>query len=163
MTAEKSTIEAFLSENGTVVYNIRGVSMLPLLRQKKDLVIVRRKEDVRYGVGDVVLYRRASGQIVLHRIIGMRPDGYVLRGDNCVRREYGVRDRDIMGKMTGFVRSGREHRVEDTSCRIYTFVWLRTGFLRVGLKPLHAVGKALVRGERPAVSEDAAPAGVWKQ
>lgn len=163
MTAEKSTIEEFLDENGTVVYNIRGVSMLPLLRQAKDLVIVQRRDNAGYGVGDVVLYRRRSGQIVLHRIIGIQPDGYVLRGDNCVRREYGVRDKDIMGKMTGYVRGGRVHRVEDASYRVYTSVWLRTGFFRVGLKRLCSAGKALVRKEWPTVLDEMPSAEVWKQ
>ena len=100
---------------------------------------------------------------MLHRIIGIQPDGYVLRGDNCVRRECGVRDKDIMGKMTGYVRGGRVHRVEDASYRVYTSVWLRTGFFRVGLKRLCTAGKALVRKEWPAVLDEMPSAEVWKQ
>ena len=65
--------------------------------------------------------------------------------------------------MTGYVRGGRVHRVEDASYRVYTSVWLRTGFFRVGLKRLCTAGKALVRKEWPAVLDEMPSAEVWKQ
>ena len=94
---------------------IQGTSMLPLLRQGKDLVLIeRKKENYRYKEGDVILYRRVEKkQYVLHRIIRVCADDYVLLGDNCFSKEYGIRDEDILGIMTGFVRSGRHHSVQE--------------------------------------------------
>ena len=52
------SFEAFLEQNGTLTYSNVGTSMLPLLRQGKDLFTVMRKGAERCQVGDVVLYRR---------------------------------------------------------------------------------------------------------
>ena len=46
----------------------RGTSMLPLIREGRDSVILISPDSP--DVGDIVLYRRAGGQYVLHRIVG---------------------------------------------------------------------------------------------
>ena len=132
--SEPISVEQFLDEHGRLTYSHVGVSMLPLLRQGKDLFTVRKKDAARCRVGDVVLYRRPPDQYVLHRIVAVRPDDYVLLGDNCVARETGIRDEDILGVMTGFVRGGKEHSVEEAGYRAYTAAWLRLAQLRVFMK-----------------------------
>ena len=73
-----------------------GTSMLPLIRQAEDVVEIRPCKTVR--VLDVILYRRANGDTVLHRVVGKRKSGYVLRGDNQIVNEYGVKDVQILPK-----------------------------------------------------------------
>lgn len=120
--------EEYLEEHGTLTYTNVGTSMLPLLRQGKDLFIITKKGPDRYKAGDVVLYRRPPDRYVLHRIIKVLPDSYVILGDNCVSREYGIRDGDILGAMTGFVRNGREHSVTEAGYRLYSrFMLVTTG------------------------------------
>ncbi len=128
------SIEAYLEEHGTLTYTNVGVSMLPLLRQGRDLLTVRRKGPERCAVGDVVLYRGGPGRYVLHRVIQVRPEDYVILGDNCAAREYGITDRDIIGVMTGYVRGGREHSVEDRGYRVYTWIMLHTAGPRILVK-----------------------------
>ena len=94
---------------------------------------MRRKGPERCKVGDVVLYRRRD-QYVLHRVVQVREKDYVILGDNCVVREYGITDEDIIGVMTGFVRSGKEVGVSDPGYRLYSSFWLRTEKPRVFLK-----------------------------
>ena len=115
--------EEYLEKNGSLTYSNTGVSMLPLLRQGRDLFTVEKKGPGRCRVGDVVLYRRGK-EYVLHRIVGVCPDSYVLLGDNCVKREYGVTDADILGIMTGFVRGGKSRSVNDPVYLLYTRFWL---------------------------------------
>ena len=81
--------------------------MLPLLRQKRDLFTITKKQG-RCRKYDVALYKRADGAYVLHRIVKVLPDGYVFLGDNCLNKEYGITDQDILGVMTSFVRDGQE-------------------------------------------------------
>ena len=126
--------EEYLAQNGSMTYTNRGVSMLPLLRQGKDLFTVREKGSERCKVGDVVLYRRPPDQYVLHRVVEVRENDYVILGDNCVRRETGITDDDIIGVMTGFVRGGKEHLVSDPGYRLYSAVWLRTEKVRIFMK-----------------------------
>ncbi len=126
--------EEHLEKHGTLTYSNVGVSMLPLLRQGRDLFIVEKKGPERCAAGDVVLYRRPPDQYVLHRVIRVRPEDYVILGDNCVNREYGITDRDIIGVMTGFVRDGKTHSVTERGYRLYSAMWTHAAGLRVFLK-----------------------------
>ena len=137
--------EAFLEQNGELTYSNVGVSMLPLLRQGKDLFTVVKKPPERCKAGDVVLYRRPPDQYVLHRIVAVRERDYVLLGDNCVSREYGIRDEDILGVMTGFVRNGKAHTVREPLYRAYSAFMLHGAPLRVAVKRLELGARGLVR------------------
>lgn len=137
------SLEEYLDRYGTLTYTNVGVSMLPLLRQGKDLFTVEKKGEARCKRGDVVLYRRPPDKYVLHRVIEVRPDDYVILGDNCVMKEYGIRDADILGVMTGYVRNGKAHKVTETGYRLYTAYCLRLAPVRVFFKKAKA---RLIRG-----------------
>ena len=124
--------EDYLEEYGTLTYSNVGTSMLPLLRQGKDLFTVERKTPgTRYKVGDVVLFRRPPDKYVLHRVVEVMPDSYTIMGDNCVTKERGVRDEDILGVMTGFVRNGKAHSVDERGYRAYSAITMATAPLRL--------------------------------
>ncbi len=124
-------IEQYLSENGTLTYSNKGTSMLPLLREGKDMFTLKRKEAERCNVGDVVLYKRPPKDYVLHRVVEVRENDYVILGDNCITYEYGITDSDILGVMTGFIRGGREYSIESSGYRLYTFIMLHTKGIRI--------------------------------
>ena len=142
--------EEYLEQQGELTYTNVGVSMMPLLRQGKDLFTVRRKErSERCKVGDVALYQRPPDKYVLHRVIEVKPESYVILGDNCVAKEYGIRDEDILAIMTGFVRGGKAHTVSDPGYRLYSFVILHTIPVRVTLKKAYLkAGRLLKRVRR---------------
>lgn len=119
----EETYEAYMEQHGELIYRNVGVSMLPMLKQGRDLFVVRKKSPGRCKKYDVVLYRRPSGQYVLHRVVGVRKQDYVILGDNCMRKEYGITDEDIIGVLTAFVRKGKRYTTEDIRYRIYTRVW----------------------------------------
>ena len=129
--------EEYLAQNGSMTYTNVGVSMLPLLRQGKDLFTVRKKGAERCKVGDVVLYRRRD-QYVLHRVVEVREQDYIILGDNCIAREYGITDEDVIGVMTGFVRGGKEHGVSEYGYRLYSALWLHTEKARIFMKRARA-------------------------
>ena len=126
--------EEYLDKYQRLVRTNVGVSMLPLLRQGRDLFIVEKRGPGRLKAGDVVLYRRPPDKYVLHRIVEVREKDYVILGDNCVNREYGITDDDILGIMTGFVRDGKQHTVTERGYRLYRFLWLHGAPVRVFLK-----------------------------
>lgn len=131
---EKLSYEEYLDKYQRLVRTNVGVSMLPLLRQGRDLFIVEKRGPGRLKAGDVVLYRRPPDKYVLHRIVQVREKDYVILGDNCVNREYGITDDDILGVMTGFVRDGKQHTVTERGYRLYRFLWLHGAPVRVFLK-----------------------------
>ena len=137
--------EEYLQKNGSLTYTNVGTSMMPLLKQHRDLFTVRKKGKERCKAGDVVLYRRPPNKYVLHRVISVRRNDYVILGDNCVRKEYGITDADILGVMTGYVRKGRSHSVKDRSYRMYTSYIMRTIAVRVFFKKIKIRIKALLK------------------
>ncbi|MCR5274657.1 MAG: S24/S26 family peptidase [Clostridiales bacterium] len=133
-----TSIADYLKENGKLTYSNVGVSMMPLLRQGKDLFTIEKNSGQRYKKGDVVLFARGKDKYVLHRIIKVLPDEYVILGDNCVTPERGIKDSDIHGKMISFVRNGKEHSITEKRYRFYTAFVLFTNPVRVRYRKLKA-------------------------
>lgn len=133
-----TSIADYLKENGKLTYSNVGVSMMPLLRQGKDLFTIEKNNGQRYKKGDVVLFARGKDKYVLHRIIKVLPDEYVILGDNCVTPERGIKDSNIHGKMISFVRNGKEHSITEKRYRFYTAFVLFTNPVRVRYRKLKA-------------------------
>lgn len=130
----KSTFEEEINKTGKLIYTNVGDSMMPLIRQGKDLLIIE-KVNGRLKKYDVPLYKRDSGQYILHRILKVRKNDYVICGDNRWGREYGIQDRHIIGVLTGIIRDGKEISVNDKKYKIYVhlwcdFFWIRAFILR---------------------------------
>ncbi len=123
-TIVTTTIEKELRDKDELMYTFRGTSMLPFLRQGKDLVIVHRiiERPKRF---DAVLYR-VGKRLILHRIIKVEDGSFTIRGDNCIAREH-VRDDQLLGVLTAFVRTGRTHSrtvsADSSIYRLLVWVW----------------------------------------
>lgn len=128
----KSTYEAELERTGQLIYTTVGTSMRPFIRSQEDLVVIQRRPDTRYGKWDAVLYRRDSGQYVLHRIVKVGPQGYTMCGDNRANLEHGIRDDQILGVLTAVIRKGQRIDVNTETYRRKIRLW-------VALYPLRAV------------------------
>lgn len=119
---EKRTFEQALAERGSFVTTAQGVSMMPLIRPGRDLVEISRKGDNRCKKHDVVLYKR-DGKYILHRVLEVRPDDYVLAGDHQVYKEYDVADEDIIGVLSAVIRGGKRIAVTDPNYLRYVRLW----------------------------------------
>ena len=113
-----TNIKRILDEQGVFVSTTSGISMMPMLRDRRDTIVVRRAEQ-RLKKYDVALYRRGDSY-VLHRVIKVLPDSYVIRGDNCIAKEYGIKDCDVLGVLCEFYRGERHIKVNKRSYRIYS-------------------------------------------
>lgn len=116
------SFEEMLDKSGYLVFTNVGTSMMPLLRQGRDVMEIRRKGDERCRKYDAVLYKVGS-KYILHRIIKVRENDYVIVGDNCYRREYGITDEQILGVLTGIVRGGKHISVDDRAYKLYVHLW----------------------------------------
>lgn len=125
----KSSFEEELDKKGILVYTNKGNSMYPLIRQEKDVLIIK-KVNTRLKKMDIPLYKRESGQYVLHRIIKVNENDYVIRGDNTYYNETGIRDDQILGVLSGVIREGKEISVNSLSYKIYSYFWYYTYYLR---------------------------------
>ena len=117
-------IEEVLSSGGEISFITAGTSMLPMLRNRQDKVVLVKPQRrlIKY---DIPLYRRDNGRFILHRIIGQNEQGYILAGDNQWIREYGITDSQIIAVVKGFYRNGKF-----ISCRsskgyhCYCIIWI---------------------------------------
>lgn len=116
----KSDYRQVIEEKGFLVSTIVGVSMYPLLRQRKDSVhIVKITEPLKKN--DVILYQRDSGLYVLHRLIKIIDGKYVFCGDNQWQKEYGITDKNIIGIMTGYYKKEKYYSVNTFKFKLYTW------------------------------------------
>ena len=118
-----TTFEEIIARDGRLIYTNRGDSMMPLIKQDRDLLVIKRKPKRRLKKYDVPLYKRDNGQYVLHRILEVRKHDYVICGDNRWNKEYGITDRHIIGVLTAVIRNGKEIKVTDFKYKVYVHLW----------------------------------------
>lgn len=116
------SIEEQLKEKGFYLSTTVGVSMRPLLRAHRDRVIIRPLGDRRLRRGELPLYRLPNGKYVLHRVIAVKQDHYIIRGDNTYLNEK-VPDEWVLGVMTEIYRGNRHFTAENKAYRLYAWFW----------------------------------------
>lgn len=115
-------IEEVLAEQGVYVSTTVGVSMRPMLRNRRDTVVVEPLHGRRLRRFDVPLYRR-DDDYVLHRCVEVHPDGYTMLGDNCLNKELDIPDERVIGVLTGFYRGEKKIDMDGLPYRAYVRVW----------------------------------------
>ena len=116
------TFEEEIQNSGKLIYTTVGVSMRPLIKQGRDLLIVTKPQG-RLKKYDIPLYKRKNGQYVLHRVVKVKDDGYVILGDNCIKWENDIKDDQIIGVLTSLVRKGKEVDFDSFGYRFYSRAW----------------------------------------
>lgn len=112
------------AHGGVFQFQPTGVSMLPMLREKRDTVLLCDPAVRPPRKLDVVFYRSAGGRLFLHRIIGRDQAGFILCGDHQVHPEYGIRPEQILGVLTAFTRKGRQISADAPLYRCYARLWI---------------------------------------
>ena len=125
----KLNYEEILQRDGKYIFTPVGTSMLPVLRERRDTVLVEKKTK-KLKKHDVALYKRKSGDYVLHRVMAVGEDGYTFCGDNQTTLENGVTDDMVLGVMTAFWRDEKKVEITSLSYRLYTKIWCLSLSLR---------------------------------
>lgn len=146
---QRMTFEQLLERDGHLAFTNKGVSMLPLLRQGKDVMLLEKKSATPLKKFDCVLFRRAGktqkkDAYVMHRILRVNDDGtYWIVGDNCISGET-VAEKQIIGILKGIIRNGKTFSLKRIDYQIYVNTWCRWYHLRFGLlRTRQFVGKCL--------------------
>ena len=127
MQQEKQKIEDVLLACGKYVGPTSGVSMLPMLKDRRDTIVVLPKTE-RLKPLDVALYKRGD-LYVLHRVLSVTPNGYIIRGDNCYSDE-NVPETDVIGVLSEFFRKDKHYYCTDKKYLKYVKNRLKTYKLR---------------------------------
>ena len=77
-------VESEIKSGRSVKFRVKGNSMMPLLRNGKDEVVVGPYDKEELKLFDVILFRQTD-RYVLHRIIQKRDSRYLMQGDGVCR------------------------------------------------------------------------------
>lgn len=126
---EKRSVTEILQKHGKYLTPVCGTSMNPLLYEGEDTVVIVPKVGPLHRY-DVPLYLRKNGQHVLHRVMRVERDGYVMCGDHQIVLEHGITDDMILGVMDGFFRGKRYVKTTNLAYRLYVFFWCCVPYVR---------------------------------
>lgn len=112
-----------LDTGGIARLVVTGHSMYPTLRHRKDVVYLAPLNRT-LKRGDLILYKRASGQYILHRIVSHPKDGkFICSGDNQWQKET-VEEKQVVALVDGFVRGGKKYEMRNLGHRIWVGFWV---------------------------------------
>ncbi|MDD6728822.1 MAG: S24/S26 family peptidase [Eubacteriales bacterium] len=113
---EEQSIKEILDTFGQYTGLTMGTSMKPLIHQQKDNIIIVKNKG-RLKKYDVPVYVTPQGKYIMHRVVKVCDDHYVIVGDNLLRKEY-VTDDMICGVLVGFYKNGK-HYVDCQNSKLY--------------------------------------------
>ena len=122
-------MEEFLAQGKPVIFAPRGISMLPMLRQGVDKVVLESYKGILRKF-DIPLYQRDDGHFVLHRVVRVG-DTYTCIGDNQYELEHGVRQDQIIAIVTGFYRGDKYYSTKNLGYKLYSRIWCYSRGLRL--------------------------------
>jgi hypothetical protein len=137
----KQNIEALLAEGHTIQLHPNGYSMYPLFVPGRDEAVIAPIKGHTPRRGDVLLYRRDHGILVLHRICKVTKQGIYFVGDNQTEVEGPLRPDQLRGIMTAFIRKGKRRETANPVYVCVSRVWL---LLRPVRRPIQKAGHALL-------------------
>jgi hypothetical protein len=112
-----------LEETDAVPLLISGNSMSPFLIHSRDTVYLS-KITTPPQRGDMILYRRSTGQYVLHRVYAAG-DTFTMVGDAQTLLEKGIRPEQMLARVSAVCRKGKLLRKGDFWWNFFETAWLR--------------------------------------
>lgn len=121
--SDTRTIKEILDTTGKYTGLTRGMSMHPLIHELRDNIIVVKNEG-RLKKYDVPVYL-VRGKYVMHRVVKVCDDHYVIVGDNRKEKEI-VTDDMICGVLVGFYKDGKRYIDCQNSFwyKLYSRIWV---------------------------------------
>lgn len=131
-------IEDSLSQGESITFSPSGQSMLPLLKQGRDKVVLGPvKGEIRKY--DIVFFKRNDGAFVLHRVV-KTGEQLTVSGDNRIYEDI-VAPSQIIGVVTSFERKGKKYVGKEMISGPYlAFVFFRR-LLRKVINRIRSIGR----------------------
>jgi len=89
--------EDVLNKDNELFFTNVGYSMYPLIKEREDILhIVKTNE---FKKGDILLYKSNVDHYVLHRLLKIKKDKYILAGDYNYFKDQPITKEQILGKL----------------------------------------------------------------
>lgn len=123
-----------IAEGERVRIRAKGNSMLPLIRDAKDEIILEKPNKQSFQKGRLLLVRLKDKSYVLHRVKRINRTDILLHGDGNLSTLETCSPKDVIAEATVVLRNGKEIRRGGFRWSLYRYLWPRNLFLRrVGL------------------------------
>lgn len=108
----------------------KGNSMLPLVRNQRDELLLSPLTDQSIKKGNILL-AQIDGRYIVHRIEKINGDKVTLRGDGNPYQREQCSQKDLLAEMTVVFRDGKKEIHKGSFCWTFVrFLWFRNPFLR---------------------------------
>ncbi len=135
-------IEEVLDSGATFRIYPKGVSMLPLIVEGRDSVVLKKSKGIPAKKHDIAFYRRNDGHFVLHRVMRIEKDGtYTMCGDNQLVLERGIRSTQIIAYVSEVYRKDKRIQTDAFLYRLYVYAWCARPIRWIVFFPRRALSK----------------------
>lgn len=103
-----SLLKATLDKGSCCRFVVKGFSMHPFIKSK-DVLTISPVGNKRLAIGDVVAFiSERPKQLIVHRIVKVTDDFYMVKGDNSLCSDGLIPKEDILGYVVKQKRSGKD-------------------------------------------------------
>ncbi len=100
-----------LKRGSSVRFRAKGYSMSPIIKNS-DVITVSPCPPAKLRAGDIAAFtRNSSDRLVVHRIVGIRGELFLMKGDNAADFDGFIPGSQILGQVTRIERDGRDLRL----------------------------------------------------
>ena len=128
-----TSVRQMLEEGKDVDFTVTGNSMWPLLKSRRDRVVLTlcKPQDIRKG--EIVFFEALPSKFLLHRVTKLKGNTFETTGDfNTFRDGFFSKD-CVIGKTVKIVRKDKSYGIDSILMRLYSALWRALFFAR---KPL---------------------------
>lgn len=123
-------IKADLLEGRSVRLQAKGWSMLPMIWDERDTLVLAPISREQLKVGMIVFAQTGSGRYIIHRIAHIVGTRIELRGDGNPYQEEYVHPQTVFGELVEVQQKNRCLRKGDWRWRAYALLWPKNGNIR---------------------------------
>jgi len=140
-----SLLKGVLGMGASFRFRANGVSMTPFIKQG-DLVTLSPYAGSSPRLGDVAaFFFPGTEKLTIHRVVGKRGNGYLLKGDNANAVDGVIPPENILARVKKVERGGREIRLGLRQERYAIALLARSGLLPSLFSPLCKIIRLFTR------------------
>lgn len=113
---------------------LHGSSMEPLIKFERDFVNIIPVQLMKRELmpGDIVLFHRADGAYVVHRLYQIHKEDHMVQtwGDNCYAPDAPIKDTDVLGLVISCEKKGKTIPLDTEKQRAYGKKWMNRSLKR---------------------------------
>ena len=145
MEALVELLKAVLGNGRPFRVRATGISMSPFIKDS-DIITISPLLPGGLQIGDVAAFMQSkTGKLVVHRVVGIKKDAYIMRGDNTLESDGLIPASCVLGYITRAEREGRQVSLRSRPERIIIAHLSYRGLLMPFLILMHKLFHPVIR------------------